>query len=196
LVSPLAMNMHVAALPEIARALKTDASTAQFSLVSFLVALAGGQIVYGAASDRFGRKRPLIAGSVLFVCASIGASLSTDMTQFIGWRFAQGLGACAGQAIPRAMIRDLHSGPAAARLKGSFLLMISIAPLLAPMVGSGLIAAPMAIDFPGPGTRWAGRARSGRAWTRHCCIMSDSREDWRRSRPPCLICFATDAFCF
>jgi DHA1 family bicyclomycin/chloramphenicol resistance-like MFS transporter len=140
LVSPLAMNMYVSALPEIARALEADASSAQLSLVSFLVALAGGQIVYGAASDRFGRRRPLIAGLALFVCASIGASFSATMAQFVAWRFVQGFGACAAQAIPRAMIRDLHSGPSAARLMGSILLVVSIAPLLAPIIGSGLIA--------------------------------------------------------
>lgn len=140
LAAPLGMNMYVPALPEIATALGTDAGRVQLSLVSFLIALAGGQLFYGALSDRFGRKLPLACGLILFVAASIGASLSVTVEQFIGWRFAQGLGACAAQAIPRAMVRDLHTGPSAARLMGFVLLVISVAPLLAPLAGSGLVA--------------------------------------------------------
>jgi DHA1 family bicyclomycin/chloramphenicol resistance-like MFS transporter len=140
LAAPLGMNMYVPALPEIATGLGTDAKSVQLSLVSFLVALASGQLLYGAVSDRFGRKRPLVAGLVLFVFASVGASLSLTVEQFIAWRFMQGLGACAAQVIPRAMVRDLHTGPAAARLMGFVLLVVSVAPLLAPLAGSGLMA--------------------------------------------------------
>lgn len=138
LSGPMAINMYVPAFEHIAASLHTDTATIQLSLVSFLFALAVGQNIYGPLSDRLGRKAPLYGGIAVYVAASLGASFADSVQHLIAWRFVQGLGVCAALAIPRAMIRDLHTGPAAARLLALMILVGSIAPLLAPLLGSGL----------------------------------------------------------
>lgn len=140
LSSPLAINMYVPAFPRMAVDLGTDPAAIQLSLTSLLVALALGQNVYGPLSDRFGRKPPLYFGLGLFVLASIAVAFSPTLEWLVAARFVQGLGACAAMAIPRAVIRDLYTGAQAARILALVLLVISIAPLLAPMVGSLLTA--------------------------------------------------------
>jgi MFS transporter, DHA1 family, multidrug resistance protein len=140
LSGPMSINMYVPAFQHIAASLKTEIASVQLSLVSFLAALAIGQNVYGPLSDRFGRKALLYVGMAVFIAASLGASSSTTIGQLIGWRFAQGLGVCAAMAIPRAIIRDLHTGPEAARLLALMILVGSIAPLLAPLAGSAFAA--------------------------------------------------------
>jgi DHA1 family bicyclomycin/chloramphenicol resistance-like MFS transporter len=141
LSGPLAINMYVPAFERIARTLATDTTTVEWSLVSFLAALAIGQNIYGPLSDRFGRKSSLYLGLSIFVAASLVASLATSIAALIVWRFVQGLGVCAALAIPRASIRDLHTGPEAARLLALMILFGSIAPLFAPLIGSGLAVA-------------------------------------------------------
>jgi DHA1 family bicyclomycin/chloramphenicol resistance-like MFS transporter len=140
LSGPMAINMYVPAFQHIAASLGTDTATVQLSVVSFLAALAIGQNVYGPLSDRFGRKALLYAGMAVFIAGSLAASSSTTIHQLIGWRFVQGLGVCAAMAIPRAIVRDLHTGPEAARLLALMILVGSIAPLLAPLAGSAFAA--------------------------------------------------------
>lgn len=135
---PLAITMYGPAFELIEADLRTPIASVQLSLVSFFIALAVGQNIYGPLSDRHGRKRPLYVGLGLFVAASLGASLSGSIEQLVAWRFLQGLGACAAIAMPRAIVRDLHTGPRAARLLGIVLLLSSTSPLLAPLLGSGL----------------------------------------------------------
>ncbi|WP_129791869.1 multidrug effflux MFS transporter [Sphingosinicella sp. CPCC 101087] len=141
LSSPLALNMYVPAFPEMAADLGTDPAAIQLSLTSLLAALAVGQNIYGPLSDRYGRKPPLYFGLGLFVLSSIAVAFAPTLEALVAWRFVQGLGACAAMAIPRAIVRDLHTGPEAARIMALMLLVTSIAPLLAPLAGSALTAA-------------------------------------------------------
>ena len=87
-----------------------------------------------------GRKPPLYFGLGLFALASIGCALATDIEMLIALRFVQGLGAAAGMAIPRAVVRDLHTGTDAARLMSLLMLVFSVSPILAPLAGSAVIA--------------------------------------------------------
>jgi DHA1 family bicyclomycin/chloramphenicol resistance-like MFS transporter len=141
LSSPLAVNMYGPAFPRMAADLGTDPAAIQYSLTSFLIALAMGQNVYGPLSDRYGRRVPLFAGLSLFFAASIAVAFSTTVEWLIVCRFVQGFAACAAMAIPRAVIRDLHTGAEAARLLALVVLVVSLAPLLAPIAGSGLASA-------------------------------------------------------
>lgn len=136
LSSPLAMNMYVPAFPQMAASLRTDVASIQLTITSYLVALAVGQNVYGSLSDRHGRKLPLYIGMGLFVLASVAVAMSETLPTMIAWRFVQGFGACAALAIPRAMMRDLYTGPDAARMLAGILLVISIGPTIAPLAGS------------------------------------------------------------
>jgi DHA1 family bicyclomycin/chloramphenicol resistance-like MFS transporter len=140
LSSPLALNMYVPAFPRMAADLGTDPAAIQLSLTSLLAALAVGQNIYGPLSDRFGRKPPLYFGLALFVLASVAVAFAPTLEALVAWRFVQGLGACAAMAIPRAIVRDLYTGSEAARIMALMLLVISVAPLLAPLIGSGLTA--------------------------------------------------------
>jgi DHA1 family bicyclomycin/chloramphenicol resistance-like MFS transporter len=96
-------------------------------------------MVYGPASDMLGRKRPLTFGLLVFAVGSVGCALAPDIHALVVWRFVQGLGACAGMVIPRAVVRDLHTGAEAARLMALLTLVFSVSPILAPLFGSFLI---------------------------------------------------------
>ena len=139
-IGPFAIDMYLPALPAIGASLGADIGAVQMSLTVFFLALAAGQPFYGPVSDMVGRKPPLYVGLGLFALASIGCALANDIQTLIVLRFLQGLGAAAGMAIPRAIVRDLHTGPDAARLMSLLMLVFSVSPILAPLVGSGVIA--------------------------------------------------------
>jgi DHA1 family bicyclomycin/chloramphenicol resistance-like MFS transporter len=136
----LGIDMYLPAFPAIARSLGVDEGRVQLSLVSYFIALAVGQMVYGPLSDRYGRRLPLLIGLLLFSLASVGAALSTSIETLIALRFVQGIGACAGMVIPRAVVRDLRSGDEAARLFALMMLVLGVSPIFAPLLGSLLIA--------------------------------------------------------
>jgi MFS transporter, DHA1 family, multidrug resistance protein len=135
-IGPFAVDMYLPALPEVGRSLRADPSAVQMSLTSYFLALGVSQIFYGPASDMWGRKRPLIAGMALFTLASIGCALATSMEMLTALRFVQGAGAAASLTLPRAIVRDRYTGEAAARLMALLMLVFSISPVLAPLVGS------------------------------------------------------------
>lgn len=139
-IGPFAIDMYLPALPEIGASLGANVSSVQWSLTAFFVALGMGQLLYGPVSDMVGRKPPLVAGLLLFTAASVGCALATNIQTLVALRFVQGLGAAAGMAIPRAVVRDLHTGTEAARLMSLLMLVFSVSPLLAPLAGSGVIA--------------------------------------------------------
>ena len=139
-IGPFAIDMYLPALPAIGTSLHADIGAVQLSLTVFFLALAAGQPFYGPVSDMVGRKPPLYFGLVLFAIASVGCALADNIQTLIVLRFLQGLGAAAGMAIPRAVVRDLHTGNDAARLMSLLMLVFSISPILAPLVGSGVIA--------------------------------------------------------
>ncbi|MDB5827100.1 MAG: Bcr/CflA family drug resistance efflux transporter [Variovorax sp.] len=139
-IGPFAIDMYLPALPAIGQSLGADIGAVQMSLTAFFLSLGIGQLLYGPVSDMVGRKPPLYAGLALFALASIGCAMATDIQTLIVLRFIQGLGAAAGMAIPRAIVRDLHTGTDAARLMSLLMLVFSVSPILAPLAGSGVIA--------------------------------------------------------
>jgi len=139
-VGPFAIDMYLPSFPAIAREFQVDVSAVQMSLMSFFLAVSVCQIVYGPLSDRFGRKPPLYFGLGLFVLAGIGCSFAPNVETLIAFRFLQGVGSCAAMVIPRAIIRDLHTGHEAARLMATTMLVFSVSPILAPLAGSTLTA--------------------------------------------------------
>lgn len=138
-IGPFAIDMYLPALPAIASDLQASTAATQMTLMAFFVAFGVCQIVYGPVSDMVGRKPPLYFGIVVFALGSIGCGLAPSIAWLIFFRFVQGLGAAAVMVIPRAMIRDLHTGVDATRLMSLVMLVFSVSPILAPLVGSGLI---------------------------------------------------------
>jgi MFS transporter, DHA1 family, multidrug resistance protein len=125
-VGPFAIDMYLPALPTIAADLHVATAATQMTLTAFLAAFGVCQIVYGPVSDMIGRKPPLLFGLTIFLAGSI--------------RSVQGIGASAAMVIPRAIVRDLHTGLDATRLMALVILVFSVSPILAPLIGSGLIA--------------------------------------------------------
>jgi MFS transporter, DHA1 family, multidrug resistance protein len=138
-VGPFAIDMYLPALPTIAADLKATTASTQATLMVFFVAFGICQIVYGPVSDMVGRKPPLYFGLAVFTVGSIGCGLAPTIEWLIFFRFVQGIGASAVMVIPRAIIRDLHTGVEATRLMSLVMLVFSVAPILAPITGSALI---------------------------------------------------------
>jgi len=138
-VGPFAIDMYLPALPAIAADLHTTTSATQMTLTMFFVAFGLCQIAYGPLSDVYGRKPPLYAGLALFILGSIGCALAPSVGWLIAFRVLQGAGAAAMGVIPRAIIRDLHTGTEATRLMALVMLVFSVSPILAPLTGSALI---------------------------------------------------------
>jgi MFS transporter, DHA1 family, multidrug resistance protein len=138
-IGPFAIDMYLPALPAIGRSLQADTSAVQMSLTAFFIALSLGQSLYGPLSDMIGRKAPLYLGLGLFSVGSVGCALAPNISVLITFRFVQGFGACAGMVIPRAIVRDLHTGIDATRLMSLLMLVFSISPILAPLTGSFVI---------------------------------------------------------
>lgn len=140
-VGPFAIDMYLPALPTIGGDLNAGTVPVQMSLLVFFISMGLAQLVVGPISDMLGRKAPLYGGLLLFMVGSIGSALAPDIEWLIAFRFIQGLGASAGMVIPRAVVRDLHTGVEAARLMSLLMLVFSISPILAPLTGSFIIAA-------------------------------------------------------
>ncbi|HEX7792557.1 MAG TPA: multidrug effflux MFS transporter [Afipia sp.] len=138
-IGPFAIDMYLPALPSIATDLNASTAATQMTLTVFFVAFGVCQIIYGPVSDMVGRKPPLYFGIVIFALGSIGCGLAPGITWLIVFRFIQGLGAAAVAVIPRAVIRDLHTGFEATRLMSLVMLVFSVSPILAPLTGSALI---------------------------------------------------------
>lgn len=140
-IGPFAIDMYLPALPAIGQSLGASTSAVQGSLMAFFIALGVGQIIYGPVSDQIGRKPPLYFGLALFAVGSVGCALAPDIHTLVIMRFVQGLGACAGSVVPRAVVRDLYTGHQALRLMSMLMLVFSVSPILAPLAGSLLTEA-------------------------------------------------------
>jgi DHA1 family bicyclomycin/chloramphenicol resistance-like MFS transporter len=138
-IGPFAIDMYLPALPSIGKDFGSDNSVTQLTLLAFFISFALAQLLYGPISDMWGRKLPLYLGISLFALASIGCALATNIETLIAFRFVQGIGGAAGMVIPRAIVRDMHTGVQAARLMSLLMLVFSISPILAPLTGSAVI---------------------------------------------------------
>jgi DHA1 family bicyclomycin/chloramphenicol resistance-like MFS transporter len=138
-VGPFAIDMYLPALPTIAEDLDSSIAGAQMTFTAFFLAFGAAQLLYGPVADWKGRKLPIYFGLGIFVLGSLGCALAPS----IGWltfgRFVQALGASAVMVIPRAIVRDLHTGNEATRLMALIMLVISASPMLAPLAGSLII---------------------------------------------------------
>lgn len=135
-VGPFSIDMYLPALPSIGQDMGASVGAIQASLMAYFVAMGAGQIIYGPVSDMVGRRAPLYFGLTLFFVGSVGCALAPDAHALVLMRFVQGLGACAAVVIPRAIVRDLYTGHDAARVMALLMLVFSVSPILAPLLGS------------------------------------------------------------
>ncbi len=138
-VGPFAIDMYLPALPAIAESLGAEISAVQWTLTAYFIAFGLSQLFYGPWADQVGRKTPLYVGLVIFIAGSIGCALAPNIATLIAFRALQGVGGAVLMVVPRAIIRDLHTGTQATRLMAMVMLVISVSPMLAPLAGAGLI---------------------------------------------------------
>jgi MFS transporter, DHA1 family, multidrug resistance protein len=136
---PLSMDMYLPALPEVTRSLSTTAATSQLTLTACLTGLALGQLVAGPMSDRWGRRRPLLLGMVVYVFATAICALAPTPELLIGFRLLQGLAGAAAIVIARAVVRDLYDGMEMARFFSTLMLVSGVAPVVAPVIGGQVL---------------------------------------------------------
>ncbi|PNE42068.1 multidrug effflux MFS transporter [Streptomyces noursei] len=138
-VPPLSMDMYLPALPQVTAALHSPAATVQLTLTTCLAGMALGQMIVGPMSDKWGRRRPLLIGMVLYVLATALCALATDAELLIAFRLLQGLAGAAGIVIARAVVRDLYDGVAMARFFATLMLISGVAPVVAPLIGGQIL---------------------------------------------------------
>lgn len=138
-LGPLAIDMYLPAFPRIAESFGAQVPDIQLTLAAYFIGLALGQLVYGPLADRFGRKPPLYFGLALFALASAGCAATWNTWSLAGVRFVQALGGCAEMVIARAIVRDLFDDHRqAAKVFSSLVLVMGLAPILAPLAGGYL----------------------------------------------------------
>jgi DHA1 family bicyclomycin/chloramphenicol resistance-like MFS transporter len=139
-VGPVSTDMYLPAFPQMEADLGGSAGSAQITLAAWFAGLAIGQMTQGSLADRFGRRVPLMAGTALFTVASVGCALSPNMAVLSAFRVLAALGGSASTVIPRAIVRDLTDGHAAARLMSRLILIMGVVPILAPAAGGAVLA--------------------------------------------------------
>jgi DHA1 family bicyclomycin/chloramphenicol resistance-like MFS transporter len=137
-IAPLAMDVYLASMPSMARALATTPEKVQLTLSVYMFGWGAVQLVAGPLSDRFGRRPLLLGGLALFVAASAACALSRTIEMLIAARFVQAIGMAVVAVVPRAIVRDLHSGDRAAKMLSAMAMVLGVAPIVAPVLGSHL----------------------------------------------------------
>ncbi|MGP9824237.1 multidrug effflux MFS transporter [Ectopseudomonas khazarica] len=135
---PLAIDFYLPSFPTLAQQFATDVEHIQLSLAAYFVGIAIGQLFYGPLADRFGRRVPLLVGVALFALGSLACAIAPSLEWLIAARFVQALGGCAGMVITRAVVRDLCDPLASAKVFSQLVLIMGLAPILAPL-GGGLL---------------------------------------------------------
>jgi DHA1 family bicyclomycin/chloramphenicol resistance-like MFS transporter len=138
-IGPASIDMYLPAFPAIEASLGAPSGAAQLTLASYFAGLAVGQMSQGTLSDRFGRRNPIMVGTVIYALASVGAALSTSVGWLALFRAISAFGGAAGTVIPRAVVRDLATGHAAAVMMSQLTLVLGVAPILAPSLGGAIL---------------------------------------------------------
>lgn len=136
---PLSMDMYLPALPAVTDSLHAPAATVQLTLTACLAGMALGQLVVGPMSDRWGRRRPLLIGMIVYIFATAICVFAPTAELLIGFRLLQGLAGAAGIVIARAVVRDLYDGESMARFFSTLMLISGVAPVIAPVIGGQVL---------------------------------------------------------
>ena len=135
-IGPFSIDMYLPAFPAVEQDLQALPGSMEYTLASFFIGMALGQLFYGPLSDRFGRRPPLMVGLFLYSVASLACAFAGSIHLLVGVRFVEALGGCAGMVITRAVIRDRCDARDTARAFSALILVMGLAPILAPMFGS------------------------------------------------------------
>ncbi len=135
-IGPFSIDMYLPGFPAIARDLQTDISHVALSLTSYFIGISIGQLAYGPLLDRYGRKKPVVAGLLIYIVAAFGCGLAPTIHWLVAMRFVLAIGSCVGIVAARAIVRDLFPINEMARIFSTLMLVLGISPIIAPTVGA------------------------------------------------------------
>ncbi|MGK9172170.1 Bcr/CflA family multidrug efflux MFS transporter [Yokenella regensburgei] len=139
MLMPLSIDMYLPALPVIAEQFGVPAGSAQMTLSTYILGFALGQLLYGPMADSIGRKPVILGGTLIFAAAAVACALAQTIDQLITMRFFHGLAAAAASVVINALMRDIYPREEFSRMMSFVMLVTTIAPLLAPMVGGAVL---------------------------------------------------------
>lgn len=138
-IAPLSIDMYLPSLPTLQAHFSVEAADVQLTLSTFFIGLAIGQVFYGPVSDRIGRLGPLYFGLAVFVLASFACMLAPSVEALTVARLFQALGGCAAIVVTRAIVRDRFEPQEMAQALSMLLMIMGVAPILAPVLGAQLL---------------------------------------------------------
>src|SRR3954471_7947431 len=139
-IGPFSIDMYLPGFPTIAESLHTTPEMLSYSLSSYFIGICVGQMFIGPLLDRFGRKRPLYGGIIIYILSSLGCAFSPTIEMLIFFRFFQAAGGCVGMVAPRAIVRDVFPVSENARIFSLLILIIGVSPIIAPTAGGYVTA--------------------------------------------------------
>lgn len=134
-LGPFSIDMYLPGFAGIAKDLNTSVANVSLTLSSYFIGISAGQLLYGPLLDRFGRKKPLFWGLLVYILASLGCAFVTDIDIFIGLRFIQAVGSCAAAVASVSMVRDLFPVKDIPKVFSLLMLVVGLSPMLAPTIG-------------------------------------------------------------
>ena len=139
-IGPFSVDMYLPAFNRIAVDLNTSISNVMYSLSTYFIGISFGQLIYGPLLERYGRKKPIYFGLVIYLLASLGCIVAFNVNMLISMRFFQAIGGCVGMVAARAMVRDLFPPTEFAKIFSSLMLIVAVSPILAPTFGGYVTA--------------------------------------------------------
>ena len=139
MLMPLSIDMYLPALPVIAQQFGVPAGSAQMTLSTYILGFALGQLLYGPMADSIGRKPVILGGTLIFAAAASACALAQSIDQLITLRFFHGLAAAAASVVINALMRDIYPKEEFSRMMSFVMLVTTVAPLLAPMIGGAVL---------------------------------------------------------
>lgn len=139
-LGPFSIDMYLPGFAGIAKDLNTSVANVSMTLSSYFIGISAGQLLYGPLLDRFGRKKPLFIGLLVYILASLGCFFVTDIDTFIGLRFIQAVGSCAATVASVSMVRDLFPVKDIPKVFSLLMLVVGLSPMLAPTIGGYITA--------------------------------------------------------
>ena len=139
-LGPFSIDMYLPGFSGIAKDLNTTVANVSMTLSSYFIGISAGQLLYGPLLDRFGRKKPLFIGLLIYILASLGCVFVTDIDTFIGLRFIQAVGSCAATLASVSMVRDLFPVKDIPKVFSLLMLVVGLSPMLAPTIGGYVTA--------------------------------------------------------
>ena len=138
-IGPLTIDLYLAAFPQITTELATSPARVQLTITATLAGLALGQLLIGSVSDAYGRRPPLIAALSVYVLSSLAIVLTPSVEMLATLRFVQGFSASAGMVVSMAIVRDRYEGVAMGKVMARLMLVVGLAPILAPTIGAQML---------------------------------------------------------